>query len=282
MYWFLNIDLFILLTLILISLYIDFYTLRLLCYLHLYLFDQLLFLDIDIFILLPLIFISSSDHFYTLKFSHYLQWFLFYHVLIYTPWHFYIIYIDTSCIMYWFLHIDVFMLLTIIVIFLCIDSDTLAFLCYLSLYLFNHVLNFTHLHFYITYIYTYFIMSWFSHINVFIRLTPILISELIDYPTLTLLYYLHLHLFHYVLTFRHWRFYVIYIYSYLIMYWFVYVYIFILLTLISLQLFHRVFHSTHLHFYISYTFTYVFMYWFLHIDIFLLLKLIFISLHIDF
>ena len=49
--------------------------------------------------------------------------------LVFTHWHFYITYTYAYFIMYWFLHINIFKLLTLILISLSIDCYTLTFLC---------------------------------------------------------------------------------------------------------------------------------------------------------
>ena len=152
-----TLDIFFLLKLILISLYTDFYILKFLSHFHLYL-------------------ISSC--FYSLTFLCYLHLHLYNHLFRFRHWHFYITYTDTSFIMYlfshidtfiiltlipyfimyWVWHIDVFILLTLILISSCIEFYKLTFLYYLHLYLFHHVVCFSHLHFYITSTHNYFIM----------------------------------------------------------------------------------------------------------------------------
>ena len=303
-----------LLTLRLISWCIDFYKLKFLYYLQLYLFHYVLtftlsrfyvtyayiflimywFLHIDVFIFLSLILVSSSICFYALKFSYYLQLYWFHHVFIFTYCNFYITHTDSSFIMCWFLPIYIFILLIFTLISSCIYFNILTILFYLHLYLFHHVFIFTHWHFYITYTSSYFLRCWFYHVLIFThrRFYFTYTCTYSDFHTLTIIYYLHLHLFHYVLTFRHWPFYIIYTYPYLIMYWFLHIYMFILLTLIlvsecidfytltflyylDLYLFHHVILLTRLnscinytlcftqwHFCMSYRYTYISMFWF--------------------
>ena len=74
--------------------------------------------------------------------------------------------------MYYFLHIDILMLLTLTVLSSCIEFYKLTFLYYLRLYLFHHLLIFIHWNFCITYSYFYFIMYCFVHIDSFILLAP--------------------------------------------------------------------------------------------------------------
>ena len=150
------------------------------------------FLLIDIFILFKLILISSSIDFHILKFLYYLHLYLFHHVLSFIHLNFYITYAYTSFIIYWLLHINTFILLTFILISSCIVFYTLKFLYYLHLYFSHHVLVFTHWYFCINYAYTYFIIYWFLHIEIFVLLTFILISSCTVLYTLTFLYYLHL------------------------------------------------------------------------------------------
>ena len=150
--------------------------------------------------------ISLSTDFYTLKFLCYLHLYLFHYVLILAHWRFYITYTYTYFIMYWVLHIDFFILLTFIIISSCIVLYILTFLYYLHLCLFHCVLIFPYWNFCVTYTYTYFIMHWLLHIDIFTLLTFILISSCIDFYTLTFLYYLHLYLFHHVSIFTHLHF----------------------------------------------------------------------------
>ena len=142
MYWFLHVDIFLLLKLILISLYIDFKILTFLYYLPLYLFHNVLI-------------------FYALTFLYYLHWYFFHHVMICSHWYFYITYIYTYFNRYWFLLSDIFILFTLILISSYISFYTLTFLCNLHLYLLHYVFIFTQWHFYITYNYNYFLMYWF-------------------------------------------------------------------------------------------------------------------------
>ena len=150
----------ILSTLTLLWLYIDCYTLTFLYYLHLYLYHYVLIfpnwesfiidtytylnmcciLHNDIFVLVRGILISacvdfSQWYFYicytyssfiiinfeTLAFICYLVLYFYHPVLPFTHWDFYISYSYTYIIMYLFLHIDVFILLTLTLISLCID-----------------------------------------------------------------------------------------------------------------------------------------------------------------
>ena len=134
---------FFLLKIILISLYADFYILKFLSYLHPYLFHYVLVFNLLVF---------------TLLFLWYLHWQLYNHLFRFRHWHFNIIYTDTSFIKYLFSHIDTFIILALIPFLLCIEFDTLTFFCYLHLYLFHHILNFTNWRFYFIYSYTYFIM----------------------------------------------------------------------------------------------------------------------------
>ena len=182
-YWFLLSDMFILFTPILTSSCIYFYTLTFLSNLHLYLFHLYWFLHIDIFILVTIIIISACIDFNTSTFLYYLHLYLLDHVMVFTHWRFYVTY--TYFIMYWFLHIEASLLLTLIHISECIDFFTLTFLYYLLLFICQHVLIFTHWHFYVTYTY---IMFWFLHIDI--------------------LGFLRLYLFYCVLTSTHRRFYV--------------------------------------------------------------------------
>ena len=152
---------------------------------------------------------ASCIDLYTLSFLYYLHLYLFHHVLLFRHWHFYVTYIFTYFIMYLFLQIEAFILLSLINISECIDFFTLAFLCYLQLFLCHHVLIFIPWHFYVTDTYTYFITYWLLHIDIFMLLTLILISSYIDFYISMLLYSLHLHIFQNRLSFIHWHFYVI-------------------------------------------------------------------------
>ena len=201
--------------------------------------------------------------------------------------------------MYWFFYIGIFMLLTVIFMSSCINFYTLTFLCYWHLHLFHYVLIVTHWHFYITHAYTYFIIYWLLHFDVFILFTFILLSSCIYYYTITFLYYLKLYSYHHVLIFTHYHFYITYNYTYFIMYWFVFIDLSMLLTFIlilsfsgfyaltflcylHLYLFHDVFIFTHWTFYIPYIYIYFRIDWVLYIDIFMLLTVIYSSSCINF
>ena len=143
-----------------------------LSYLHLFLFDHVLifkylqchitwiyiyftinlFLYVQIFKFLTLVLLPSCIHFYTLTFFYYFRLYLFDHLLIFIHWHFYVTYSYTYFNMYCFLVIDILILLTLTHISSCIDFYTMTFLYYLHLFLFDHVLIFKYLHFYVTYI----------------------------------------------------------------------------------------------------------------------------------
>ena len=166
MYWFLHVDIFLLLKLILISLYIYFKILTFLYYLPLYLFHNVL-------------------TFYALTFLYYLHWYFFHHVMICSHWYFYII--------------------TFILTSIGIDFYLVTSLYCLRLYSFHHIFLFTHWRFYVTYTYTYFIMYSFLRNDIFILLTIIITFWCIDFNTLTFLYYLHLQLFHHMMVFTHWH-----------------------------------------------------------------------------
>ena len=131
MCWFLLSDIFVVATDILISACIYFYTLMFLYSLHLDFSHHNYFLHIDIFLSLTLV--SSCFDFYTMTFFYYLHLHLFRHVLHFTHWHIYITYTCTFFMMYWFLNIDIFLLLKLILITLCIDCYTLTFSYYLHL-----------------------------------------------------------------------------------------------------------------------------------------------------
>ena len=188
MYWFFYIDISTLLTVVYMSSCINFYTSTFLCYLHLHLSHYVLIVTHWHFRFLTLILILLCINFGTSTFSCYLNLYLSNHVLNLAHLHFYITYIYTSFIMYLILHIDIFILLTLILFWSRLDFHTSTFLYYLHLYLFLNLLIFSPWQFYITYTYSYFIMYWFLHNDIFAFLTLILLSSCIDFYTLTCLY----------------------------------------------------------------------------------------------
>ena len=107
-------------------------------------FIMYLFLHTDTFILITLILISWYLDFHTLMFLYYLHQYLFLNLLIFTPWEFYVTYTYTCFIMYWLLDIDFFMLFTLTFIWSCIDFYIFPCLYYLHLYIFHQVFIFTH------------------------------------------------------------------------------------------------------------------------------------------
>ena len=143
--------------------------------------------------------------------SYYLNLHLFYHKLLFICSYFDISYTFTFAIMCSFLHIDIFRLLSLILIWSSIDFYTLIFLCYLLLYSFHHVLIFRQWHFYITYTYISFNMYCFLVIDILILLIVRHISSCIGFYTMTFLYYLHLFLLDHVFIFKHLHFYITYI-----------------------------------------------------------------------
>ena len=78
------------------------------------------FSHLDNFILLTLILISSCIDFYTMTFLHFLHWSFFHHVLVFTHWHVYVSYAYTYFIVYCLWYINVFMLVKLILVSSCI------------------------------------------------------------------------------------------------------------------------------------------------------------------
>ena len=143
---------------------------------------------------------------------------IFFHALIFRQWNFYITYFYSYVIMYPFLHNDIFLLLTLILISSCIDFYTLKLLYYLHLYLCPHLLPFTHWHFSNTYTNGYFIVYCVLQIDIFLLLTLTFLSACTVFYSLGFFYCLHLHIFYHVLIFRLCVIYITYTYNCFIMY----------------------------------------------------------------